>query len=160
MLACTIGVQFCMSLWASDLLASRDLLSAGATTAVWSGLLLGIAVSLRGSRLTRHYPPDTVLNAALVSNWSGLGSSGHKDCSEDEWDAVRETTRRGLSHGDYIKITGKYGTVIAVPLTTRDGKIMGVVALDAPVGFHAQLSNSKVSEAVALTAMLIRNLLE
>ena len=73
-LACTIGVEFCMSLWASDLLSSRDLLSAGAATAAWSGLLLGVAVSRYvGSHLTRHYSPDTVLNAALITLLVGFG---------------------------------------------------------------------------------------
>jgi MFS family permease len=66
-LVCTIGVEFCLSLWASDLLGSRDRLSPGAATAVWSGLLLGVAISrFVGGRLTAHHSVDSVLLGALV----------------------------------------------------------------------------------------------
>jgi fucose permease len=67
-LVCTIGIEFCLSLWASDLLTSRDGLSAGAATATWSGLLLGFAISrLVGGRLAVRTPVDTVLLAALAT---------------------------------------------------------------------------------------------
>jgi predicted MFS family arabinose efflux permease len=73
-LVCTIGVEFCLSLWASDLLGSRDRLSPGAATAVWSGLLLGVAISrFVGGRLTAHHSVDSVLLGALVMLLIGFG---------------------------------------------------------------------------------------
>jgi predicted MFS family arabinose efflux permease len=73
-LVCTIGVEFCLSLWASDLLGSRDRLSPGAATAVWSGLLLGVAISrFVGGRLTAHHSVDSVLRGALVMLLIGFG---------------------------------------------------------------------------------------
>ncbi len=72
-LVCTIGVEFCLSLWASDLLGSRDRLSPGVATAVWSGLLVGVAASrFVGGRLTAHLPVDTVLIGALVTLFVGF----------------------------------------------------------------------------------------
>lgn len=64
---CTIGVEFCLSLWASDLLHSRTGISAGLATAAWSGLLVGMTVSrVLGGRLVVHRPVDTVLAGALA----------------------------------------------------------------------------------------------
>lgn len=72
-LVCTIGIEFCLSLWAGDLLTSRDGLSAGAATATWSGLLLGFALSrLVGARLAVRYSVDTVLLAALLTLLGGF----------------------------------------------------------------------------------------
>jgi fucose permease len=72
-LVCTIGIEFCLSLWASDLLGSRDRLSPGAATAVWSGLLVGVAISrFVGSRLTAHQSVDSVLIGALVTLFVGF----------------------------------------------------------------------------------------
>jgi predicted MFS family arabinose efflux permease len=73
-LVCTIGVEFCLSLWATDLLGSRDDLSPGVATAIWSGLLVGVGVSrFVGSRLTAHYSVDAVLTVALLVLLSGFG---------------------------------------------------------------------------------------
>jgi predicted MFS family arabinose efflux permease len=73
-LVCTISIEFCLSLWASDLLASRDRLTAGTATAAWSGLLVGVALSrLVGSRLAVRHSVDSVLMGALATLFAGFG---------------------------------------------------------------------------------------
>ena len=73
-LACVIGIEFCLSVWAAELLGVREHLSPGAAAAVWSTLLVGVAVSrLVASRLTAQRPVDSVLTAGLVILLVGFG---------------------------------------------------------------------------------------
>jgi fucose permease len=71
---CTVGVEFCLSLWASDLLRSRTGLSAGASTAGFSAVLFGLTASrLAGGRLAVHRDVDWLLTRALLVLLAGFG---------------------------------------------------------------------------------------
>jgi predicted MFS family arabinose efflux permease len=71
-LACFISVEFCLTLWAADILHSRDGLSHGAAAASISGLVAGMFVGrLGGARLALRFGVDTLLYGAL-----GLAGAG------------------------------------------------------------------------------------
>jgi predicted MFS family arabinose efflux permease len=73
-LVCTVGVEFCLSLWASDLLHSRTGLARGAATAGFSAVLLGLTASrLAGGRLAVHHDVDWLLTRALLVLLAGFG---------------------------------------------------------------------------------------
>jgi hypothetical protein len=81
----------------------------------------------------------------------------HGGLTEAAWRAADDTM--GLSYDDYRQIVGKYGTVIAVPLTdARHRRTIGVVALDAPRGWHVCLTHPRVTELVADAAGTVANL--
>jgi predicted MFS family arabinose efflux permease len=66
-LVCTIGVEFCLSLWSTDLLRHRDGLPSWAATASWSVLLVGFTLSrVAGSRLAVSHGVDWLLLRALL----------------------------------------------------------------------------------------------
>lgn len=72
-LACVIAVEFCLALWATDLLRSRTGLSAAAATAAWSGTLAGVFLSrLLGGRIAVRYPVDTLLHVSLAVLLAGF----------------------------------------------------------------------------------------
>ncbi len=72
-LLCTISVEFCLSLWAADLLRSRLGLSGGAATAGWSMLLVGMTVSrVAGGRLGLRRSTDWLLMRGLVLLLAGF----------------------------------------------------------------------------------------
>lgn len=73
-LVCTIGVEFCLSLWAADLLRVRFGLTGGAATAAWSTLLVGMTVSrVAGGRLGLRHSPDWLLMRGLLLLLVGFG---------------------------------------------------------------------------------------
>ncbi len=82
-------------------------------------------------------------------------------CSQDDWEQkCRPDTRMGLTYEEFRKVTGKYGTVIAVPMfDARNDKVIGCVSLDAPAGLHLQLVNADAEAAVASAAVVIAALL-
>lgn len=83
----------------------------------------------------------------------------HGGDTRTDWDELDHDTRMGLAFDEYVQVRGKYGTVIAVPLTDRRrDKIIGVVALDAPRGWHEWLKQPKVTQAVADAAGTVANL--
>jgi len=66
-LVCVIGIEFCLSMWSPDLLRTRLGLSGGASTAAWSGALVGLFLSrLAGGRLAVRFSLDRLLTQALV----------------------------------------------------------------------------------------------
>jgi predicted MFS family arabinose efflux permease len=66
-LLCVVGVEFCLSLWSSDLLRSRTGLTSGAATAGFSAVLVGLTVSrFVGGRLATRREVDWLLTRALV----------------------------------------------------------------------------------------------
>ncbi len=66
-LLCVVGVEFCLSLWSSDLLRSRTGLTSGAATAGFSAVLVGLTVSrFVGGRLAIRRDVDWVLARGLV----------------------------------------------------------------------------------------------
>ncbi len=77
------------------------------------------------------------------------------DSTQAQWDALPYDERLGLDYGEYRKIVGKYGTVLAFPILTESGKILGCVTLDAPAGHHDALDTPGVEEAVAGAAALV-----
>jgi fucose permease len=72
-LVCVIGVEFCLSLWASDLLHTRTGLSSGAATAGFSAVLVGLTASrLAGGRLAVRRDVDWVLTRSLLVLLAGF----------------------------------------------------------------------------------------
>jgi predicted MFS family arabinose efflux permease len=71
---CVVGVEFCLSLWSSDLLHTRTGLPAGAATAGFSAVLVGLTVSrFIGGRLAVRRDVDWILVRALVVLFVGFG---------------------------------------------------------------------------------------
>lgn len=77
----------------------------------------------------------------------------------DNWTGPGFDTRMGLSWAEFQKITGKYGTVVAVPIKDGNEKVIGVVAVDGPPGYHVQLACKEVKEDVTRAAALVAQLL-
>lgn len=72
-LVCVVGVEFCLSLWSSDLLRSRTGLTEGAATAGFSAVLVGLTASrLVGGRLAVRRDVDWLLTRALVVLLAGF----------------------------------------------------------------------------------------
>lgn len=75
-----IAVEFCLALWAADLLRQRTGLSAGAASACVTALVAGMFVGrLAGGRLALRLPVDRLLYGAIALNLAGfalLWSSG------------------------------------------------------------------------------------
>lgn len=70
---CVIATEFCLSLWATDLLRSRGGLSDGAATAAWSCALAGVFLSrIVGGRLAVRLAVDTLLMRALLVLLAGF----------------------------------------------------------------------------------------
>lgn len=68
-----IGVEFCLTLWAADILRERAGLSAGAAAAGITAVVAGIAVGrLAGGRLALRYSTDGLLLGALVVTAAGF----------------------------------------------------------------------------------------
>lgn len=66
-LVCVIAIEFCLALWAADLLRTRTGLGAAGATAAWSGALAGVFLSrLAGGRLAERYAVDALLLSALA----------------------------------------------------------------------------------------------
>jgi predicted MFS family arabinose efflux permease len=73
LLTCVVGVEFCLSLWSSDLLRSRTGLAAGAATAGFAAVMTGLTVSrLVGGRIAVRRPTDWILARALVVLLAGF----------------------------------------------------------------------------------------
>jgi predicted MFS family arabinose efflux permease len=73
LVVCVVGVEFCLSLWASDLLRSRTGLPAGAATAGFSAVLVGLTISrLVGGRLAVRREIDGLLVRGLVVLLAGF----------------------------------------------------------------------------------------
>jgi hypothetical protein len=72
----------------------------------------------------------------------------------EEWGALPDERRMGLSFKEYEKIRGKYGTVVAMPIIdpARGHRVIGVVSLDAPTGNHGKVSRPAVVEKVGQAA--------
>ncbi len=80
------------------------------------------------------------------------------NCTAQQWAKVREDTRMGLSHEKFRKVTGKYGTVVAVPMYDAGSHDMiGCVTLDAPKGLHDKLQAVDAAGETAATAAVIAN---
>ncbi len=91
---------------------------------------------------------------------TGAFDQAHARCTREEWDRLDVKTRRGMTYKDYRQVRGKYGTVIAVPMFDQQERMIGVVALDSPVGFHEHLSTPSVIEAVGAAAGVVSSLIE
>jgi hypothetical protein len=155
-----------------------DVKTIGASTWVPSGIVLSGGMPRRKlHRLARERVNDTPVPSGIT--WiKGKGVIGrcwrdqreqlhdaerlfvsHGNCSRRDWDALGEDERMGMSHGEFQKIAGKYGTVIAVPLIGRGEKVIGVVALDAPMGTISQLSSPDVTQAIGAAARVVSQLI-
>lgn len=72
-LVCVIAIEFCLALWAADLLRTRTGLGPAGATAAWSGALVGVFLSrLLGGRLAERYAVDALLLAALAVLTAGF----------------------------------------------------------------------------------------
>jgi fucose permease len=66
-LVCVIATEFCLSLWATDLLRTRDDLGPGAATAGLSAVLVGMTVSrFAGGRLGLRHTVDWLLVRSMA----------------------------------------------------------------------------------------------
>ena len=91
-LAACIACEFCLTLWAADILRSRDGLGPGAASAALTGLVAGMFVGrLVGGRLALRFGVDPMLYAALAvaaagfavfwaSTWAPLAIAGLMIC--------------------------------------------------------------------------------
>jgi hypothetical protein len=84
--------------------------------------------------------------------------AAHAHLTRAQWDELTHDERRGLTYDEYRRFVNKYGTVIAMPLL-RNETVVGVVALDAPHGWHGRLCHPVVTNTVGATAELIMNIL-
>jgi predicted MFS family arabinose efflux permease len=68
-----IGVEFCLTLWAADMLAQRTTLTAAEASAAVTALVAGMCVGrVVGGRLALRLPVDRLLYGALVLNAAGF----------------------------------------------------------------------------------------
>ncbi len=68
-----IGVEFCLTLWAADMLAQRTTLSAAGASAAVTALVAGMCVGrVVGGRLALRLPVDRLLYGAIVLNAFGF----------------------------------------------------------------------------------------
>ena len=68
-----IGVEFCLTLWAADMLAQRTTLTAAGASAAVTALVAGMCIGrVVGGRLALRLPVDRLLYGAIVLNAAGF----------------------------------------------------------------------------------------
>jgi hypothetical protein len=86
----------------------------------------------------------------------------HRGCSRDQFEKLKDDVRLGLNYTEWNEMIGKYGVVLAVPMTASplDGKIIGVLALDLQEGTEHDVTHNEVRkiayDAAASIAKIIR----
>ena len=157
MLVCTVGVEFCLSLWASELLRRRDGMPAWAATAAWSILLVGLTVSrVFGGRLVLAHGLDWLLGRALVV--LGLGFVAFW-LATTPWLAVPALAVAGLGLGVQYPLTA--GRAIAAAGGRSDlaaGRLSvaaGLAAGGAPFVLGALADRYGVHTAFLLVPLLV-----
>jgi len=100
-----------------------------------------------------HAPQYEDLEAHFAE-YNGFGA--------DEWNALPEGVRFGLSFDDFQRLKGKYGTVAAVPIKDAIGKYLGCVTADTgPRGDGPEtLVKGEILDSLATTADLVAALLK
>jgi hypothetical protein len=70
----------------------------------------------------------------------------HRGCSREQFEKLKDDVRLGLTYDEWNEMIGKYGVVLAVPITASaiDGKIIGVLALDLQEGTEHEITHNEV----------------
>jgi hypothetical protein len=87
------------------------------------------------------------------------------DITPERFPKISEKLRMGMSLEEFRKMIGKYGEVLAVPIKNKDGRTLGVLAVDVPIeecddNGSAQLGRVEVLHVAATTAAVVARVIE
>lgn len=125
-------------------------------------------LDMPGPTHIRWVPGKGVIGACWARNKPCTVDTGriyqrYKTVTAARWASVRDDTRLGLTHDEFLTVGDKYGTVIAVPMhDPASERLIGCVTVDAPAhpeGLHARLDRNEIREEIAYAAASIANLL-
>lgn len=74
------------------------------------------------------------------------------DIDAEAWDRLPDSVNLGLTFQDFERTRGKYGMVVATPMTRPLGGVVGVVAVDGPCGRSGALNSGPVKAALRRVA--------
>lgn len=72
----------------------------------------------------------------------------HYACDEHGWQALPPEVTLQMTFSDFERTRGKYGVVLATPMTRELGGVIGVVTVDGPCGRSAALDTGPVRTAL------------
>lgn len=84
----------------------------------------------------------------------------HGTCTEPEWDALPDNTRKGLTYRDWVVTRGKYGTIIAACTRDSSDNVTGVIAINAPVDHNLQVHEKDLKDLTVTTALYVQPLVD
>lgn len=76
----------------------------------------------------------------------------------EEWGQLDEEERLGLTYDEHVRLSGRYGVVLATPILLEHptgGKVVGCLAIDGPVGSYDRIAATDVRAQAAAAAELI-----
>lgn len=78
--------------------------------------------------------------------------SEHYACDEATWGTLEPAVTLGLSYADFKRTRGKYGVILATPITRATGGIVGVVSVDGPCERSGALETAVVQRRLRTLA--------
>jgi hypothetical protein len=94
----------------------------------------------------------TDIGVDLTDAFAGLATS-----SQAEWSALTPEEAFGMTFADFTQ-TKEHGAVVATPILSTTGEVLGVVSVDGPEGSFDRLFGEATREAIGAAAITIRNL--
>lgn len=80
--------------------------------------------------------------------------------TREQWEALPEETRYGLSFEEFTRTKGSYGAIVASPMVTKRGRYKGCIAVDAPGSAYALLWGQGVRGILQASAQAMLVLLK
>lgn len=85
--------------------------------------------------------------------------AGFEGCTREMWKGLTDDETLGMTYDDFHK-TRQHAVVAATPIRDRTDRIIGVLSVDIAVGPLHAVVTPEVLEALAATAVTLRNLRE
>jgi hypothetical protein len=113
----------------------------------------------RGSASTVWRPGKGVIGRCVKNGkdeWLDITQEWdfYKGYTKEQWDALPDDARLGLTYEEFVRHEGRHGFVLATPVLVDHG-VVGCVALDGPPGSAAKLSTAAVRGELGAAADIV-----
>jgi len=72
----------------------------------------------------------------------------HYGCDEAAWEVLPEAVTMGMTFEEFQHTQGKYGWIVATPITRPTGGVIGILSVDGPCGRSSALDTGPVKTAL------------